>query len=147
MYNNNILYLYPEHEGQQYYMCWGFSKNTLDKNGKDQIRKRVLEGLDIISREPNRWVSKRSFSVFLGEDINYYWVAVPRQLTVKAMKIIGDKVEQFNPEIFITSPEKSFEKNIPFAPVISYDRGFIVDFTSIETKLASPWDMEEIVNI
>lgn len=140
-----IFYLYPEVEGKQYFVCWGIQKDKLGKNTRKEIKSLVLEGLNNIKGHQNRWVSQRSFSVCLGEDAKYFWVAIPRQLTAKAMKMLGNKLSAYNPQIVITSFNNPFGEKIPFEPVISYDRGFIFDSTSIERKLSNR-DEEKIVN-
>jgi len=142
-----IFYLYPEVEGKQDFVCWGIQKEKLGKNSQKEISSLVLEGLNNIKDYSNRWVSQRSFSVFLGEDAKYHWIAVPRQLTAKAMKLLGNKFCAYNPKIVITSYENPFNKKLPFRPVISYDRGFIFDSTSIEEKLLNKTKEEKIVNI
>ncbi|MFZ7104264.1 MAG: hypothetical protein ACOWWO_16635 [Peptococcaceae bacterium] len=141
-----VLYLYPEFEGQQHFVCWGFAKDTLDKNADQEIKALALAGLENISEDSSRWVSKRSFSLFLGEDAKNYWVAVPRQLTAKALKHMAVKFSHLNPQIIITSSENSFGDNLPFEPVVSYDRGFIFDSTGIEEKLVISANPERIVN-
>lgn len=130
-----IFYLYPEVEGKQEFVCWGISKEKLGSKSSKIINSLVLEGLQNIKGHQNHWISQRSFSVFLGEDKKHYWVAIPRQLTAKAMKALGDKLSCFEPQIVITSYKNPFGTKLPFRPVISYDRGFIFDSTSIEEKL------------
>lgn len=139
-----VFYLYPEVEGKQHYVCWGISKEKLGKNSGKTINSLVLEGLGEIKGNQNRWISQRSFSVFLGEDLKHFWVAVPRQLTAKAMKTIGDKLNGFKPQVVITSYKNPFGEKLPFRPVISYDRGFIFDSTAIEEKLLN--QKENVVN-
>lgn len=142
-----IVYLYPEVEGKQYFVCWGIQKGNLGRNAKEEIKSLVLGGLKEIKGHENRWVSQRSFSVLLGEDAKNLWVAVPRELTAKAMKLLGHKLSAYSPKIVITSFENPFGKELPFRPVISYDRGFIFDSTSIEEKLLNADQEEMIVNI
>jgi hypothetical protein len=142
-----IFYLYPEVEGKQYFVCWGIEKGKADKDLKEKVKSLVLEGLNDIKGEKNLWISERSFSVSLGEDVKYLWVAIPRQLTAKAMKMLGDKLSKFGPKIIITSYENPFGEKLPFRPVISYDRGFIFDSTSIEDKLEYNTTKERAANI
>ncbi|MFZ5944608.1 MAG: hypothetical protein ACOYVD_10885 [Bacillota bacterium] len=145
---NKVLYLYPEFEGQQYFICWGFAKNSLPKNTDEaKIRGLVLKGLEDISKESNRWVSMRSFSVYLGEDAKNFWVAVPRQLPAKSMKILSNRLSALDSKIVITSFENPFGEKLPFGPVISYDRGFIFDSTNIEAKFTQSLKGEKAVNI
>lgn len=143
---NKVFYLYPEVEGAQYYVCWGIAKARFSVSSKKTIKNSILEGLKNIKNHENRWISQRSFHVFLGEDAKYFWVAVPRQLTAKAMKLLGVQLAAHNPKIVITSFENPFGEKMPFEPIISYDRGFIFDSTSIEKKLAEQSE-ENIVNI
>ncbi|KJS83324.1 MAG: hypothetical protein JM58_13040 [Peptococcaceae bacterium BICA1-8] len=133
--NKKIFYLYPEVEGKQYFVCWGLSKEELNKNAKKEIKAMILGGLKNIKENSYRWIGQRSFSVYLGEDQKYLWVAVPRQLSAKAMKMFSARFTAYNPKIVITSMENYFGEKLPFSPVISYDRGFIFDSTAIEEKL------------
>jgi len=134
--NKKIFYLYPEVEGKQYFVCWGLSKEKINKNAKKDIKTLILGGLKNIKENSSRWIGQRSFSVFLGEDQKFLWIAVPRQLSAKAMKMLGAKFAVYSPKIVITSMENYFGEELPFRPVISYDRGFIFDSTAIEEKLA-----------
>lgn len=142
-----IFYLYPEVEGKQYFVCWGIEKGKTGKDLKGEVKSLVLEGLNTIKDHQSHWISRRSFSVFFGEDPKYFWIAVPRQLTAKTMKILGNKFLAYNPKIIITSLENPFGGRLPFRPVISYDRGFIFDSSSIEEKLANHITGELAANI
>ncbi|KJS23552.1 MAG: hypothetical protein VR72_00055 [Clostridiaceae bacterium BRH_c20a] len=144
--NNKIFYLYPEVEGKQYFVCWGLSKEELNKNAKKEIKDLILVGLKNIKENSNRWIGQRSFSVYLGEDQKFLWVAVPRQISAKAMNMLSANFAVYNPKIVITSMENYFGEKLPFRPVISYDRGFIFDSTAIEEKLSENSEAK-IVNI
>jgi len=88
----NIVYLYPEVEGEQNFVCWGFAKEDLKKDSKKQIKQMVLESLQEISNSSVSWINQRSFSVFVGEDNKNFWIAIPRQLSAKIMKILNNKL-------------------------------------------------------
>ena len=136
---NKIIYLYPEVEGKQNYVCWGFSKDAVTNKFSKDLKAKVKEALSVVATHNNPWIKNRSFSVGLGEDNKTYWVSLPRELTAKALKIFAAKLESLNipSKLVVTSHQNPFGNKLPFQPVISYDRGFIVDSSRIEAKLAT----------
>ncbi len=136
--NKRIVYLYPEVEGKENFVCWGFSKETISLKKNNEIKAKIKEALQLIRDHQNPWVKNRSFSVYLGEDNKSSWVALPRELSAKALKIFAVKLAEVNLDykMVITSFQNPFSGKLPFEPVISYDRGFIFDSSRIEQKLA-----------
>lgn len=135
----SITYLYPEVEGKGNFVCWGFSKEETSVKKNMEINTKVKEALQVIGSHKNRWIKNRSFSVYLGEDNKSYWVALPRELSAKALKIFAVKLAELklNNQMVVTSYQNPFGEKLPFEPIISYDRGFIFDSTRIEQKLAT----------
>lgn len=136
--NKGITYLYPEVEGKENFVCWGFNKETISLKKKNEIKRAVKEALQVIGSHQNSWIKNRSFSVYLGEDHKSSWVALPRELSAKALKIVAEKLAEIklDNQIVVTSYQNPFGEELPFEPVISYDRGFIFDSSRIEQKLA-----------
>lgn len=143
--NKGIVYLFPEVEGKENFVCWGFNKETTSLKKNNEIKTKITEALQVIGSHQNSWIKNRSFSVYLGEDNKSSWVALPRELSAKALKIFAEKLAEVKLEnqIVITSYQSPFGKELPFEPVISYDRGFIFDSSRIEQKLA----LQKISNI
>ena len=131
--NKKIFYLSPQEEGKQEFVCWGFKKSALKDADRKNIIAQINSSLEQVRQLEDKWNSERSFSVLLGQDSQTIWVAVPRQLATKTMAIFNENFKALGQTCkrVITSYNNSFDYNCPFYPVISYDRGFVYDASTI----------------
>lgn len=131
----SIVYLCPQVQGEQDYVCWGMAQKDLTLAKKEAIKGLILAGLTQISTL-NGYFSGRSFSVFLGEDEETYWVAVPKGISVKVMKILDLSLCESGLTLtrVVTSKKSPLNFLGELYPVISYDRGFVYDGSKIGTN-------------
>lgn len=137
--NTKVFYLFPQVEGKQEFVCWGFAHKDLNDARKEEIKTLVMDTLRDVAADNNKWVVGRSFSVLFGEDANDFWIALPRQIAVKMLALFNNKFNALDIPVkrLITSMKGNFIESCAFSAVISYDRGYIYDATRINSVVVN----------